>query len=214
MTLIEFYGIPLDEKVYRDLNKNRPVNHYFSPKYVGQCMKLMSDFYHSTDTLSKKAWERYYGQVEGFEGLTYVTDKLEELLPDLDRLTIKQYIFYRVIGQTWNGFANELLVINELKQEFPSCDILKTSFDIDHEYCIDAEMFYESNLLLGIQIKPITYKLMNTQYQKWSKENHRQKNLLYQNLYAPYVYVYYDNHKIVDKDELLNQISTIIHFNI
>jgi len=211
---IEFYAVPLDDKVFRDLNKNRSVNHYFGIRYVGECVRLISNFYHQTHTLSKKEWECYYRDEQGFEGLTYVTEKLEHLLPNLDRHTIKQYIFHRVIGQTWNGFANELLVIEELKQEFPNCDILKTSFEVDHEYCIDAEMFHNTDLLLGIQIKPITYKLMNTEYQRKAKENHLQKNFEYQKMYAPFVYVYYDNHKITDKRELLNQISTIIHFKI
>ena len=107
-----------------------------------------------------------------------------------------------------------MLIIEQLKQEFPSCDILKSSFEVDHEYCIDAEMFHATDLLLGIQIKPLSYKKMNTAYQLQAKENHRKKNLAYQNLYAPFVYVYYENNKIVDKEELINQISTIIHFNI
>ena len=181
---------------------------------MGECVRLISEYHETTKNPTQKGWEEFYSVIQGFEGLTYVTKELCALLPDLEVKSIKQYIFHRVIGQTWNGYANEMLIIKELNAEFPSCEILKTSFEVDHEYCIDAEMFHNTDLLLGIQIKPISYRKMNTEYQRQAKENHRQKNIQYQNLYAPYVYVYYDNHKIVDKKELLNQISTIIYFNI
>jgi hypothetical protein len=211
---VNFYTIPIDQKLFRELNKSRSVNKFFGITYVGECVRLISEYHEADPRPSQRGWENFYGNIQGFEGLTLITKELMALLPHLDIHTIKQYVFHRVIGQTWNGYANEMIIIEQLKQEFPSCDILKSSFRVDHEYCIDAEMFYNSDLLLGIQIKPLSYKKMNTPYQLQAKANHRAKNLAYQNLYAPFVYVYYDNNKIVDKEDLLNQISTIIHFNI
>jgi len=211
---VNFYEISLSNSLFGELNKNRSINKFFGIRYVGECVRLISEYHETTKNPTQKGWEEFYSVIQGFEGLTYVTKELCALLPDLEVKSIKKYIFHRVIGQTWNGYANEMLIIKELNAEFPSCEILKTSFEVDHEYCIDAEMFHNTDLLLGIQIKPISYRKMNTEYQRQAKENHRQKNIQYQNLYAPYVYVYYDNHKIVDKKELLNQISTIIYFNI
>ena len=78
---------------------------------------------------------------------------------------VKWYIFYRSIGQTWNGLITEQEVIDELMPYFPEYNFRKTSYQIDHTYCIDWEMMSNDKAVLGLQIKPISYKYMNTPYQ-------------------------------------------------
>jgi len=56
--------------------------------------------------------------------------------------------------------------------------------------------------------------MMNTAYQNRAKANHKEKNDNYARMFAPYVYVYYDDNGIVDKQETINKIHTIMHLNI
>ncbi len=52
----------------------------------------------------------------------------------------------------------ELLVIDDLNLAFPEATFKRTSFGIDHDYCIDAEMYFGDTLILGVQIKPESTK--------------------------------------------------------
>lgn len=203
-----YYTIDIPKTVYRNLNKSSWVNKHFSVSYVGNCMELMTDFYKHTEIRTHNGWENYYNNIVGFNNLTKIYDILEQRL-DTKKEYIKKYIWHRVIGQTWNGFRNEIAVIDELQLEFPNTQIKKTSFEIDHEYCIDAEMYIGDFLLLGIQIKPVSYMSMNTAYQNRAKENHRKKNQQYKQKYAPYIYVYHKDHKIHRKQYVFDQINVI-----
>jgi len=66
--------------------------------------------------------------------------------------------------------------------------------------------------MLGLQIKPESYKAMGSPYQLRAKEAHRAKNEQYKQEYAPYVYVYYGKEGIVDKEQLYNQIDLFLHY--
>ena len=208
------YKQPLSDELYRKLNKDKSVNHFFQTKYVGKCMKLISDFHKYHESKTHKDWEHSYKCSVGYKQLSYVSQRIHlknQWIP-LDQ--VKQYVFYRVIGQTWNGYQQELSIIEELKEQFTNIDIIKTDFEKDHTYCIDAEIIKDDYIILGIQIKPISYKMMNTAYQNRAKENHKEKNDNYARMFAPYVYVYYDDNGIVDKQETINKINTIMHLNI
>jgi len=207
------YSHGLDEKLFRTLNKDKGINQFFGIRYVGECMKTINDFYFNSEDRTHKGWEAWYKQKIGFDKLMYVSHRCNIKLPDLPYEDLKRYTYFRVIGQTWNGFSRELSIIEELKEHF-NCEIRKTTFDIDHNYCIDAELVENDMILLGIQIKPISYKKMNTTYQLKAKENHKKKNDEYAKLYAPYLYVFYDNGEIANKQETINKINTIIHLNI
>lgn len=206
------YETNIPNDTYRELNKNAKINPFFSKQYVGECVRLISDYYETTSLPTQGGWEEYYKNVQGIDGLRNVYAELKKRLPNLDEATIKHYIYFRVIGQTWNGFAKELMTIEELNYAYPDAHFKKTSFDIDHDYCIDAEMFYEKTLILGIQIKPLSYKAMSSAYQLRAKEQHRQKNELYKQRFAPYVYVYYGKDGIDDSEQLFNQINTFLHY--
>lgn len=207
------YKVPIDDVKYRKLNKDKSINSYFGVKYVGKCVKIFNDYYLSTVKITKEGWEKYYGDNFGYQKLGYVMGKIQEKCYSygLNDAEIKKYILHRVIGQTWNGMMNEEIVISELNRSFPKCTFNKTTFEIDHEYCIDWEMFYKGSLLLGIQVKPISYKYMSTPYQLRAKENHKIKNKSYSQQYAPYVYAYYKDGEIKEKEELINKINTILY---
>jgi hypothetical protein len=104
------YTIDIPKDVYRSLNKNAKINPFFGKDIVGECVRLISDYYETTSEPTDKGWEQYYKDVQGWDGLYVAYDALTERLPDLDEMTIKRYIYHRVLGQTWNGFKKELMV--------------------------------------------------------------------------------------------------------
>ena len=206
------YTIDIPKDVYRSLNKNAKINPFFSKYIVGECVRLISDYYETTSEPTDKGWEQYYKDVQGWDGLYVAYDALTERLPDLDEMTIKRYIYHRVLGQTWNGFKKELMVIDDLNLAFPEATFKRTSFAIDHDYCIDAEMYFGDTLILGVQIKPESYQMMSTPYQMKAKEGHRAKNERYKEQFATYLYVYYNEDGIKDKPQLMNQINLYLHY--
>ena len=204
------YNQIIDENKYRSVNKDRDVNVYFGVEYVGRCQKLFNDYYIQAVKVDRKDWEKYYGENFGWNKLADVYYKIEDMCKTRHNLTeqeIKQYIFYRVIGQTWNGLIKEEEVITQLVRSFPDYNFSKTSFDMDHNFCIDWEMYLENKLVLGLQVKPVTYLYMNSPYQLKAKENHRAKNNKYAKFYAPYIYVYYDENGIYKKNKLIDEIN-------
>ena len=207
-----FYNIDIPASLFGELNKNSQINQFFNKVYVGECMRLISDYYESNTLNTQEGWQEYYKEVQGFEGLTIVYEELKSRLPNVEEQQIKKYIWHRVIGQTWNGYQKELIVVKELNAAFPDAHFKKTTFIIDHDYCIDAEMFYNKTLMLGLQIKPESYKAMGSPYQLRAKEAHRAKNERYKQEFAPYVYVYYGKEGIVDKEQLYNHIDLFLHY--
>ena len=79
-------------------------------------MELITDFYKTTSDYTHKAWEDYYKEMVGFTQLELVYGKIKELSEQ--RNLFKRYVWHRVIGQTWNGFRNEIGIIEELQAEF------------------------------------------------------------------------------------------------
>lgn len=208
----EFYLNDLDKRIYSKLNKSRKVNKFFGIEYVGKCLEMISNAYQACQGLmfTKDLWEGWYDAEWGFEKLRTVSEWLHEIHPEIDLDDIKRYVFFRVIAQTWNGFLNEELIIDEMREIFTGVDIRRTAYHIDHEYCIDAEFVIKDQILLGVQVKPISYKYMSTPYQLKAKENHRVKNELYRKMYAPYIYVYYKDNTITDRIQTFNKINTIL----
>ena len=83
---------------------------------------------------------------------------------------------------------------------------------------IDSEILYGcdyENDLIGIQIKPISYKNMNSPYQMKAKENHKAQADAYRDKYkVPHIVIYYDGDNFYDKDYVFNQINTMLALKI
>ena len=109
-----YYTLSIPTAVYRKLNKKQSINKYFKTEYVGNCMELITDFYKTTSDYTHNAWEDYYKEIVGFTQLELVYEKIKELSEQKD-IYLKRYVWHRVIGQTWNGFRNEIGIIEELQ---------------------------------------------------------------------------------------------------
>lgn len=206
------YSLPIDRNIYSKMNKDRSINKYFSSKSVGKCIKLIDDYYHSTNMFSKVGWENYYLTKEREIRLFDIIDIIRPKISYATYQDVMDYVYFRVVGQTYNGYLTELNVINELKKIFPNLVFEKSTFELDEQFFTDFECFTDNELVFAGQIKPVSYKKMNTPYQVQAKENHRVQRQAYMDKFkVPHFMFYYDNGELTDKEELTNQINTILY---
>jgi hypothetical protein len=217
MTYNDYFLNVVPKDVYAKLNKDKSVNYHFRSDNVGKCAKIYDDFRKESNLrFNKKNWERYYFTQQPKEPLQRAAEHIAEKY-DLDIIIAKKYVHYRVIGQTWNGMMIENNVIRELEEVFLNIWFEKAPYEIDEQYFTDWEAWNVKlkRRLFGIQIKPLSYDKMNTTYQLKAKENHqRQADAYTEKFQVPHIVVFYDNHKIHEKEELINKINTILVYNI
>ena len=208
------YKNPVNPKLFSAWNKNKQINKYFNSKSVGKCMKLIDDYYHSTDMFSAIGWENYYLTPQREDRLGVIIETIVNILGASEN-DVYQYVFHRVLGQTYNGYVTELNIIDELQNHFPELDMLKSTYELDEKYFTDFECYSDDTLVFGSQIKPISYKYMSTPYQKRAKQNHEEQRKAYIDKYkAPHFMIFYDNGQIIDKEKILDKINIILHFQI
>lgn len=205
------YKNPIEGKLYKKLNRDKSINKYFSSSSVGKCMQLIDDYYHSTNTFSKIGWENYYYTEEREQRLKEIYNILREKLHDMLGYEIEDYIFFRVIGQTYNGFVSELKIIKEMQDMFPNLDFIKATYELDEKYFTDFEVYSRGMLVFAGQVKPISYLYMNTPYQIQAKENHKRQRDEYVRLFnVPHYIFYYDENGLYEKEKVSNKINTIL----
>ena len=204
------FEISLSKDEFSKLNKDKKISYLFRSSSVGKCAKIFDDYYKSTIELKPAEWYRFYESVMGITILKEVTNKLIELT-NLNEAVCYDYVKFRVLGQTWNGMLNEINLIEELKQEFPNIDFKKADYNLDENYFTDWEAYSNDILFLGLQIKPITYKYMNTPYQNQAKLNHEMQRTNYKEKFkVPHFLIYYENGKLYEKQKVLNQINILL----
>ena len=113
---------------------------------------------------------------------------------------------FRVICETWNGIIiREHNTVKVLKQIFPDLNFEKKNCDFDYSYAVDYEIYQDSDLICGIQIKPKSYN-GNASYLKKAKKSNENKNLVYSNEFGRDVYYIISSHKgeIINKEIIEN----------
>jgi len=204
------FEVSLSKDEFSKLNKDKKISYLFRSSSVGKCAKIFDDYYKSTIELKPADWYRFYESTMGITILKEVTNKLIELT-NLSEAVCYDYVKFRVLGQTWNGMLNEISLIEELKQEFPNIDFKKADYDLDENYFTDWEAYSNDTLFLGLQIKPITYKYMSTPYQNQAKLNHERQRTNYKEKFkVPHFLIYYENGKLYEKQNVLNQINILL----
>ena len=103
--------------------------------------------------------------------------------------------FFRVICETWNGikgreFNTKNKILKYYEDKNIEVELVKTNSRFDDKYAVDYEVYYDGVILCGIQIKPISYLKMNTNYNKFKEANIR-KNEVYLEKYQRNVYYIY-----------------------
>lgn len=205
------HGIP--SEIYQKINGDRGIGEQMDPNKMGMCMELISDYLSQEPNPTKKGWEDYYFSVQPKEPLIEAANYLINEL-GIDQTNAKRYVYFRIIGQTWNGMVNEFRTIEQLQEKFPEVEFKKTDFKKDNELFTDWEGFTKSGeLLFGIQVKPITYYVMSQDWELKVKESHKGKIKTYENLYhVPHYMVYYDpnNSEVLFQFELYPSIEELL----
>lgn len=205
------YRIPIEDKLYKKLNRDASINKYFRSSSVGGYMKIIEEYYRSTDNFNKIGWENFYLTKERRDRLNEIYLILRDKLQNMLGVEIQDYIFYRVVGQTYNGFVTELNIIKEFQNEFPNIDFIKANPELDEKYFTDFEAYTKGLLIFGIQVKPVSYLHMSKPYQIKSKENHEVQRQNYMRIFkVPHKIVYYDKGELLDKEKTFNEINTIL----
>lgn len=204
------FELDIDKKKFSLLNKSKKISWLFRSTNVGKCAKIFDDYYRSTSDLTASGWFLFYKSVMGVDVLRRVSEKIMEI-EKLDLETCFNYTKFRVLGQTWNGILNEIDLIDVLRKEFPNIEFRKADYDLDENYFTDWEVYSNGKLILGLQIKPITYMYMNTPYQNQAKLNHEQQMIKYKEKFrVPHFLIYYENNSIYEKEKVLEKINILL----
>ena len=140
----------------------------------------------STGTVYDFGKRLYESQMEYFKDYLFT---LEECV---------QWEYDLFIINSMKGNVMEQKAINELKQWLPlNHKVLKSNNIIDEEFRVDIEILKDDELLLGIQVKPYTYK--------YARDNVKEFNIERNNEYFGKVaYFYYDeNCEFVNVGEII-----------
>lgn len=82
----------------------------------------------------------------------------------ISRKECRYMVFYRVIGDTWNGIQQrEVHTIESLLKTFSESSESNVTIERikgakDAQYEVDAELYQDGKLICGIQIKPQSYR--------------------------------------------------------
>jgi hypothetical protein len=212
---MDLYQSNIPKYIYSKLNKDSKLSRKFRSSNVGKCTQLFDNYYHSVSgDITKSGWSEFY-----LKGIHIgILDEIVNYIVEEHSCSedyAKDYVYFRVVGQTWNGMAKEQHLIEILSREFLNVDFIKTNYELDEQYFTDWEAYSNDKLLFGIQIKPISYKKMNTPYQLQAKENHKAQANAYREKYeVPHIVIYYDGDDFYDRDYVFNQINTILAMKI
>lgn len=208
------YPTPIDSALYREFNKDRRLNTFFQSTKVGKCVKMFDDYYQSVNgDIRQKGWRDYYLNNADRIALLNATDFIVEKYK-IGTQTAAEYVFHRVVGQTWNGMVYEMRCIDTLQKYFPNIEFKKAPYELDENYCVDWQAF-DNKLLFGIQIKPESYRYMNSPYQIKAKERHQEQIEKYKKEFnVPHFFVYYTDGKMVQDIDLFNKINTYLALSI
>jgi len=118
---------------------------------------------------------------------------------------------FRVIAQTWNGIkVREKNAVHFLKNELGAdFKFKKTTGHFDFNYSVDYEIFYKSNLLCGIQIKPHSYIKSKADYVAKARFANHKKNQAYTKQFKVAVYDVIFEKELINKNIIkkINQLS-------
>lgn len=100
----------------------------------------------------------------------------------------RQLIEYRVLAETWNGiYIREVSTINKLKSIYPKLVFKSISAQKDFEYGVDYLIYYDKNLICGLQIKPLSYRSTKS-YVERAKAANKAKNEKFSSIYRVSVF--------------------------
>ena len=225
-------------KEFRDTNKPWGDLHLNSYKNVGAVMALVKEsnattfeewehYYFKTGEQRKSilaaATEENPLSTDELNNLNYNFGRTaSDLLKIADTLASKcnislqnayNYVYIRILDETWKGYETELNAAKAMEpicSQYSNLTISHADLVKDNKYAVDFEIFQGSNLLLGVQIKPTTYRDSFNPGVIRDKKTNQIKNEAYLNEFgAKVLYLYTDWGKVVNMNELQEQLSQL-----
>lgn len=143
-------------------------------------------------------------------------EQIAEVLAKRCDISLKKafnFVYIRVLDETWKGYESELNAAKSMQsicEQYSNLTISHTDFTKDNEYAVDFEISQNDSILLGIQIKPTTYRDSSNPGVIRDKKINEKKNQEYTNKFgANVLYLYTDWGKIVNLDELHEQLNLL-----
>ena len=129
-----------------------------NPKEIGHTMSLVR----SRRWEKKEDWMNwYYSNVISYNKIESVAKQLKKDLAAegirYSDLETKEICFFRIIGETWNGFIRETETIKLLELRKPSWIFKLTDAEKDIGLGVDAECFEDGKLVGAVQVKPHSF---------------------------------------------------------
>ena len=207
-------------KPWNDYNLNRTAN-------IGAVMSLIKD----SKATTFEEWESYYLQTgaqraakmkkwvgkEEFWKLAKncgrTTDDLLEVAQEFSSKTnipleiAYNYVYIRVIDETWIGYERELNALNRIKELcklYPNLTASGVDSFTDTEYAVDFEIRQKDTIVLGIQLKSTKYRDSKMKAVDEVKVINKAKNAKYTKKFgAEVLYLYVEDNKIVNWMEMV-----------
>lgn len=124
------------------------------------------------------------------------------------------YVCIRVLDETWEGYLREQSGYTAIRKEcskYNNIKVIEASNFIDLTYAVDFEIKYNGKPILGIQVKPPTFESSKLDGVADSREQNLEKHNKYkQKFKADTMFLYIDDGKILNKEELINWLNAYI----
>lgn len=152
-------------------------------RVVPEALKLLNTQYGRTpEELNEKGFLLY--------------QRMKEWNPNITLEVCQTAVHFRVIGETWNGVViREQRTISNLAKQLRQWGVhqgewRKTPGEIDYQYEVDYELYVKRRRIIGLQIKPDSYRGY-TPYLEQAKRINLYKNEQYfERFKTPVLYVY------------------------
>lgn len=125
------------------------------------------------------------------------------------------FVYIRIIDETWIGRNREINTISLLSKTFPVCDFIETSLSDDVKLAIDYEVKVNNKLICGVQIKSdVNYRKIqagNERAIETIQTNYsRNKKYILRNK-VDVLYVYSTENGTVVNKEVISEIECLIN---
>lgn len=125
---------------------------------------------------------------------------------NLDISVAFNYVYIRVIDETWIGYSRELKVLDEIRTMCAHYNLRADGVDsyMDTQYAVDFEIRDQDKVVLAVQLKSTNYKYSQLSAVKQIRKVNLDKNKRYTNRYgADVLYLYINsNDRVVNMNEL------------
>lgn len=122
------------------------------------------------------------------------------------------FVYIRVIDETWLGLRREEKTFNLIKKELIKYKVFRiehTDVETDFHYAVDYEIKKDGKTILGIQLKSSNY-LISSKID-YVKDMNKDKNHEYSKTFGvPVMYLYMKEDELINMDELIEFLKSHI----